>query len=106
MVAPKDDMVISNTNVISDTAGPAIGEHTVEFARTPKMSTYLVAFLVGDFKCVEGSSDGVPIRACATPEQGEVREFRADVGGVHPALLRQLFRNQVSDAQAGHDRHS
>jgi aminopeptidase N/puromycin-sensitive aminopeptidase len=75
MVAPKDDMVISNTNVISDTAGPAVGEHTVEFARTPKMSTYLVAFLVGDFKCVEGSRDGVPIRACATPERVKYANF-------------------------------
>ena len=75
IVAPKDDMVISNTNVISDTAGPAIGEHTVQFARTPKMSTYLMAFLVGDFKCVEGSSDGVPIRACATPERVKYANF-------------------------------
>jgi aminopeptidase N/puromycin-sensitive aminopeptidase len=78
MVAPKDDMVISNTNVISDTAGPAIGEHTVQFARTPKMSTYLVAFLVGDFKCVEGSSDGVPIRACATPERVQYAHFAVE----------------------------
>ncbi|MCU1313004.1 MAG: peptidase family, partial [Acidobacteriaceae bacterium] len=69
IVAPKDDMVISNTNVISDTAGPVLGEHTVQFARTPKMSTYLLAFLIGNFQCVEGSSDGVPIRACATPER-------------------------------------
>ncbi|HEY3989795.1 MAG TPA: M1 family metallopeptidase [Acidobacteriaceae bacterium] len=75
MVAPKDDMVISNTNVISDTPGPAVGEHTVQFARTPKMSTYLVAFLVGDFKCVEGSSDGVPIRSCATPEGVKYANF-------------------------------
>lgn len=75
IVAPKDDMVISNTNVISDTAGPAVGEHTVTFARTPKMSTYLVAFLVGDFKCIEGSSDGVPIRACTTPERVQYAHF-------------------------------
>ena len=75
IVAPKQDMVISNTNVISDTAGPAVGEHTVSFARTPKMSTYLLAFLVGDFKCIEGSSDGVPIRACATPERVQYAQF-------------------------------
>ena len=78
MVAPKDDMVISNTNVVSDTAGPAVGEHTVQFARTPKMSTYLVAFLVGDFKCVEGKSDGVPIRACATPERVQYAHFAVE----------------------------
>ena len=75
IVAPKDDMVISNTNVISDTAGPAVGEHTVTFARTPKMSTYLLAFLVGNFKCIEGSSDGVPIRACTTPERVQYAHF-------------------------------
>ncbi len=75
IVAPKQDIVISNTNVIADTAGPAAGEHTVTFARTPKMSTYLLAFLVGDFKCIEGSSDGVPIRACATPERVQYAQF-------------------------------
>jgi aminopeptidase N/puromycin-sensitive aminopeptidase len=75
IVAPKEDTVISNTNVISDTAGPVLGEHTVRFARTPKMSTYLMAFLIGDFKCIEGSSDGVPIRACATPERVQYAHF-------------------------------
>src|SRR6201996_2447527 len=75
IVAPKEDTVISNTNVISDTAGPVLGEHTVQFARTPKMSTYLMAFLIGDFKCIEGSSDGVPIRACATPERVQYAQF-------------------------------
>jgi aminopeptidase N len=75
IVGPKDDMVISNTNVISDSPGPAVGEHTVTFARTPKMSTYLLAFLVGNFKCIEGSSDGVPIRACATPERVQYAHF-------------------------------
>src|SRR6201996_1520810 len=75
IVAPKEDTVISNTNVISDTAGPVLGEHTVQFARTPKMSTYLMAFLIGDFKCIEGSSDGVPIRACATPERAQYAQF-------------------------------
>jgi aminopeptidase N/puromycin-sensitive aminopeptidase len=69
------DTVISNTNMIADTPGPVVGEHTVKFATTPKMSTYLVAFLVGDFKCVSGESDGVPIRACATPDKVEQGRF-------------------------------
>ena len=68
------DTAISNTNIVADTpAGP--GKHTVKFATTPKMSTYLVAFLVGDFKCVSGSSDGVPIRACATPDKVQYGAF-------------------------------
>ncbi len=62
------DTVIANTNQISDKpAGP--GKHTLTFARTPKMSTYLVAFQVGDFVCSHGSADGIPIGACSTPDK-------------------------------------
>ena len=62
------DTAISNTNIISDKPARS-GKHTLTFATTPKMSTYLVAFLVGDFVCTKGESDGVPIRACATPDK-------------------------------------
>ena len=72
------DTVISNTNLISDKPGPVKGKHTLEFARTPKMSTYLVAFLVGDFKCTSGKSDGVPIRACSTPDKVELTRFAVE----------------------------
>ena len=47
------------------------------------MSTYLVAFLVGDFKCSSGQSDGVPIRVCATPDKVQYARYRAVGGGVH-----------------------
>ena len=43
------DTAISNGAQLSDTPGPEPARHTVVFARTPKMSTYLVAMLVGDF---------------------------------------------------------
>ena len=70
----KGDSVISNANMISDRPeGEA--KHTVIFATTPKMSTYLVAFLVGDFVCTKGSSDGVPIRACSTPDKVALTPF-------------------------------
>jgi aminopeptidase N/puromycin-sensitive aminopeptidase len=68
------DTVISNTNMIADKPAGE-GLHTVTFATTPKMSTYLVAFLVGDFKCVSGEADGTPIRACATPGQEQNGKF-------------------------------
>jgi aminopeptidase N/puromycin-sensitive aminopeptidase len=68
------DTVISNTNTISDVPAGA-AKHTISFATTPKMSSYLVAFLVGDFKCVSGESDGIPIRACATPDKVELGRF-------------------------------
>jgi aminopeptidase N/puromycin-sensitive aminopeptidase len=75
LVVDSADTAISNTNIISDTPGPVAGKHTLRFATTPKMSTYLVAFLVGDFKCTEGKSEGVPIRACSTPDKVELTKF-------------------------------
>jgi aminopeptidase N len=75
LVAPKGDMAISNTNAISDAPGPGPDQHTVQFATTPKMSTYLVAFLVGNFECISGASDGVPIRVCATPGKTQYAHF-------------------------------
>jgi aminopeptidase N len=75
LIVAQGDTAIGNTNIISDKPGPIGGEHIITFARTPKMSTYLVAFLVGDFKCLSGESDGVPIRACATPDQVQYAQF-------------------------------
>ena len=68
------DTAISNMPVVSDRPVGA-GKHMVRFATTPKMSTYLVAWLVGDFRCTEGKSDGVPIRACATPDKVKLTGF-------------------------------
>ena len=69
LVVDKGDTAISNGPIVSDTPGPGPGKHTLAFSETPKMSTYLVAFLVGDFQCTAGSSDGVAIRVCATPDK-------------------------------------
>ena len=63
------DQAISNGAVVTDTPGPAAGKHTVKFETTPKMSTYLLALAVGDFECQSGSSDGIPIRICSTPDK-------------------------------------
>ena len=74
LIVDKDDTAISNTNILHDEPRPD-AKHAITFATTPRMSTYLVAFLVGDFKCLAGSSDGVPIRACATPDQVQYGAF-------------------------------
>jgi aminopeptidase N len=69
LVADKGDTAISNGRIASDTPGPGDGKHTIKFATTPKMSTYLVAMAVGDFECVEGAADNTPIRVCGTPDK-------------------------------------
>jgi aminopeptidase N len=63
------DTAISNGAQMSDTPGPEAGKHTLVFARTPKMSTYLVAMLVGDFVCRNGAADNIPVRVCSTPDK-------------------------------------
>jgi aminopeptidase N/puromycin-sensitive aminopeptidase len=75
LVVDKGDMAISNTTIESDTPGPGEGKHTVKFSPSPKMSSYLVALLAGDFQCLEGSADDIPIRVCATPEKKDLGGF-------------------------------
>ena len=65
-VVDKDDTAISNGRIVSDKPSPA-GKHTIKFSTTPKMSTYLVALTVGDWKCVSGEQDGIQLRVCAVP---------------------------------------
>ncbi len=79
LVIDSGDTAISNSPIESDTPGPAVGKHTLKFFTTPKMSTYLVAFLVGDFQCTSGESDGVAIRVCSTPDKVALTPYSLDV---------------------------
>ena len=75
LVVDKDDTAISNGRIISDKPGPSAGKHTLTFSTTPKMSSYLVAMAVGDFKCVSGGVDGIPIRICSTPDKTHLATY-------------------------------
>jgi aminopeptidase N/puromycin-sensitive aminopeptidase len=79
LVVDAKDTAISNSSIASDTPGPGAGKHTIAFHTTPKMSTYLVAFLVGDFQCSSGQQDGVDIRVCATPDKAALTAYGVDV---------------------------
>src|SRR5579863_2927172 len=75
LVVDKNDTAISNGKIISDTPGPTNGKHTLQFSDTPKMSTYLVARMVGYFACIQGGADGIPIRVCAVPEKKDLLSY-------------------------------
>jgi len=77
-VADKGQVAISNYKVVSDTPGPG-DKHTVKFATTAKMSSYLAALVVGNFEYVEGSVDGIPIRVYSTPGKKEMGKFALEV---------------------------
>ena len=55
----------------------------VKFARSPVMSTYLVAFVVGEFESVEGKdSDGVTIRVYTPKGKANQGQFALEVSVV------------------------
>jgi len=68
----RGDIAIANGKLLSDVPGPGPTQHTMKFSPSAKMSSYLVAMTVGDFKCVEGAADNIPIRICATPDKREL----------------------------------
>lgn len=74
LTVDNSDIVIANTNMLSDKPAPN-GMHTQSFATTPKMSTYLLAFQVGDWVCTSGQADGIPIRSCSTPDKLALTPF-------------------------------
>jgi len=80
-------MVPAKTVAISNTIKSNIREHDsgykiVEFAPTPKMSTYLLAFIVGDFEYIEGRTQNqVLVRVFTTPGKKEQARFALDVAG-------------------------
>jgi len=74
-IIDKGDTALSNGKIISDTPGPGEGKHTLKFATTPKMSSYLVALAVGDWQCVEDTADGIPVRICGTPDNKPYADF-------------------------------
>lgn len=75
VTADAGDNVLSNERQVSDIPGPEPGTHTVTFARTQKMSTYLVAMLVGDFACRETRAGSTVVRACATPDKLSLTDY-------------------------------
>jgi puromycin-sensitive aminopeptidase len=79
-VVDEGDVAISNYPVASDQPGPVAGKHSISFKTTPKMSSYLVALVVGNFEYVEGSADGVPIRVWTTPGKKQMGNYALQVG--------------------------
>lgn len=74
LVVNAGDTAISNGPIVSETPA-ANGKHAIRFRTTPKMSTYLVAMLVGDFECISGSADDIPIRVCSVPGMQNLGSF-------------------------------
>ena len=77
LVVPDDLAAVSNMPEESVVAGE--GTRTIRFGTTPRMSTYLLAFAVGDMRCVEErSKSGTLMRVWATTGNEERGRFALD----------------------------
>ncbi|XP_071496588.1 puromycin-sensitive aminopeptidase-like [Diadema antillarum] len=81
LIAPKDKVVLSNMNATSEEVSPDDPSlKVVTFGTTPVMSTYLVAFVVGEFDFVEGkSADGVVVKVYTPLGKKEQGDFALEV---------------------------
>ncbi|KAK3768872.1 hypothetical protein RRG08_021880 [Elysia crispata] len=81
LVVPKDKVALSNMPIISDKE--VEGDESlkeVSYSTTPIMSTYLLAFVVGEFDYVEGAdSNGVAVRVYTPVGKSEQGNFALDV---------------------------
>jgi aminopeptidase N len=78
VIADEGLTAISNTKTISDEPGPG-EKHTVRFATSQKMSSYLLAIAVGNFEYIEGEAEGIPIRVYSTPGKKQLGAFALQV---------------------------
>jgi len=80
LVAPAGMAAFSNSRAVSEIVLPD-GRREVAFAPTMKMSSYLVAFIVGPFEATDPLDvDGVPVRVVYPRGKGHLAAFALEVG--------------------------
>jgi len=81
MIIPNDKMALSNMGVMDIQKIESNEDlQLVKFGKTPIMSTYLVAFIVGEFDYVEANtSDGVAVRVYTPVGKKEQGQFALDI---------------------------
>ncbi len=79
LIVPVGKTAISNT-LPTSVIEHEFGYKIVSFASTPKMSTYLLAFIVGDFEWVETKTkNGVLVRVVTVPGKSHQAKFALDI---------------------------
>ncbi len=85
----RGDIAISNGKQLSDVPGPAITQHTVRFATSPKMSSYLVAMAVG-------GSDASTARRRAFRFASAPRPTNRDLGRIALESAQQILSSTTA----------
>ena len=94
LVIPSDLAALSNTPAMEESeAGP--GLKSVRFAETPVMSTYLLAFIVGDFTSIEsqyqGAGGSTRVAVWTTKGKEEQGRFALDTSVSLLAFFNEYF---------------
>ncbi len=91
LLIPSELAAVSNMDVVSETEVET-GVKKLEFAETPIMSTYLLAFIVGELSSVEKKADnGTIVRVWTTPGKEEQGRFALDVSVDLLAYFNEYF---------------
>lgn len=93
LVIPDDGKTIALSNMSVQSEIVKENLKTVKFNRTPIMSTYLVAFVVGEYDFIETKSeDGVKVRVYATAGKTEQGRFALEMTGKALDFYRKYFK--------------
>src|SRR4029453_10206008 len=83
---------ISNARVLRETPLPGTGKKEVVFADSIKMSTYLVAFIVGEFEGTDPVMVGnAPLGGWAVPGKGHLAKFAQEIGAFSLAFFSRYY---------------
>ncbi|HEV8718991.1 MAG TPA: M1 family metallopeptidase, partial [Candidatus Binatia bacterium] len=83
---------ISNTAIVRETVLPGTGKKEVVFADTIRMSTYLVAFIVGEFVGTEPVFvDNAPLRVWAVPGKIHLAKFAQEIGAASLSFFSRYY---------------
>jgi puromycin-sensitive aminopeptidase len=91
---PRDVVVLSNGEIVEDRddAGAADGRRRVRFARTPVLSSYLIALVAGDLVASPTITvRRVPIRTWSVPAKRALTSFAQDAAAAVLPLLEDYF---------------
>lgn len=90
LIADKNLTCLSNMDVANETEVGS--KKAVKFNRSPKMSTYLLAFIVGELNYIETKSFRVPVRVYAPPGQDiEHGRFSLELAAKTLAFYEKVF---------------
>lgn len=94
LVADKKLTCLSNMDVASETDVES-GKKAVKFNKSPLMSTYLVAFIVGELNYIETNEFRIPVRVYAPPGQDiEHGRFSLNLAAKTLAFYEKVFGSE------------